>query len=117
MYLPAQAINGNAARRDIETAHNGGNGLDLMVTQFHGHSRVLLFAEGGTQSEMKVRHGEGGRGMWCLIPDSTQPSSVMHHSRTMFPPQGDTWLNLVPMRRVVVYAGAVLMNVPGQVRG
>jgi hypothetical protein len=50
VYLPAQAINGNAARRDIETAHNGGNGLDLMVTQFHGHSRVLLF-----------------RGMWRAI--------------------------------------------------
>ncbi|MGW0669733.1 hypothetical protein [Streptomyces sp. NPDC002746] len=37
MHLPAQAINGNAARRDIESARNGGNGLDLVVTQFHGH--------------------------------------------------------------------------------
>ncbi|MFI5621711.1 hypothetical protein [Streptomyces sp. NPDC051567] len=40
MHLPAQAINGNAARRDIETAHDGGYGLNLVFTQFHGHSRV-----------------------------------------------------------------------------
>ncbi|MGW3060677.1 hypothetical protein ACWC98_32755 [Streptomyces goshikiensis] len=53
MHLPAQAMSGNATGRDIEAAHNGGNRLDLMVTQFHGHSRVLLFAELGTQSEKK----------------------------------------------------------------
>ncbi|MFC9131824.1 hypothetical protein ACFT4A_34015 [Streptomyces sp. NPDC057099] len=47
MHLPAQAIPGNAAWRDIEAAHNGGYGLNLVFTQFNGHSRVLLFAERG----------------------------------------------------------------------
>ncbi|MGW1656566.1 hypothetical protein [Streptomyces atratus] len=37
MHLPAQAIEGNAVRRDIETAHNGGNGLNLVITQLHDH--------------------------------------------------------------------------------
>ncbi|MDG4536799.1 hypothetical protein [Streptomyces sp. AV19] len=49
MHLPAQAIEGNAARRDIETTHNGSHGLNLVFTQFHGHSRALLFAECGAQ--------------------------------------------------------------------
>ncbi|MGW5679549.1 hypothetical protein ACWEV4_31485 [Streptomyces sp. NPDC003860] len=62
MHLPAQAIPGNAARRDIEAAHNGGYGLNLVFTQFNGHSRVLLFAERGAQSEWKVRRGQSGRG-------------------------------------------------------
>ncbi|MFJ9689279.1 hypothetical protein ACIRRX_26755 [Streptomyces bacillaris] len=84
MHLTAQAINGNPARRDIEAAHNGGNRLDLMVTQFHGHSRVLLFAELGTQSEMKIRRGTSGRGCWCLYPDATQSGSVMHQPCDMF---------------------------------
>ncbi|MER5781235.1 hypothetical protein ABT104_05830 [Streptomyces mobaraensis] len=47
MHLPAQTIPGNAARRDIEAAHDGGYGLNLVFTQFHGHSRGLLFAECG----------------------------------------------------------------------
>ncbi|MDX3589079.1 hypothetical protein [Streptomyces europaeiscabiei] len=47
MHLPAQAIEGDTARRDIEAVHNGGNGFDLVVTQLHGHARLLLFAECG----------------------------------------------------------------------
>ncbi|WP_411146753.1 hypothetical protein [Streptomyces sp. x-80] len=72
MNLPAQAIGRNAARRDIEAAHNGSHGLDLMVTQFHGHSRVLLFVEFSAQSEKKVRRGERSRGCCCRYPDATQ---------------------------------------------
>ncbi|MCP3771317.1 MULTISPECIES: hypothetical protein [unclassified Streptomyces] len=36
MHLPAKAIPGDTTGRDIEATHNGGNGLDLVVTQLMG---------------------------------------------------------------------------------
>ncbi len=42
---PRRPFQGNAARRDIEVAHDSGYGLNLVFTQFRGHSRVPFFAE------------------------------------------------------------------------
>ncbi|MEK8141526.1 hypothetical protein NKH18_00005 [Streptomyces sp. M10(2022)] len=50
MHLPAQAIDGDTVRRDIEAAHNGGNRLDLVVTQFHGHS-VFSFSRNSARNQ------------------------------------------------------------------
>ncbi len=37
VHLTAKAVRGNAARRNIKAAYDGGDGFDLMLTQFHGH--------------------------------------------------------------------------------